>query len=223
MSLTGREHELATVRRALAEGRSVVVRGPFGIGRTSLLRALAAEAGPGWRFLFVSLGETPKAVCLRVLEGLVAPRRGRAAAPGGYREVRRRISQGRLASGTSVLVLDDIGRLTTAKWELLRFLAAVPALRVVAIAESFLPGPDVTRLRAVLYPSVWVELGHLSLDASVRYFTEASERHGLGWSDEHVRMLATSRGGYPLEMVEAVARARRSLARRTSAAAEERP
>lgn len=80
---------------------------------------------------------------------LISPRR-RSREPAPYRSVRTRLARDRRVSGIPVVVLDDIGRLTHAKWELLRFLTGTPRLRIVAIVESFLPDRDVTRLRAVL-------------------------------------------------------------------------
>lgn len=212
MSFVGRERERDLLRHALHAGQGVVLSGRYGVGRTALVRAVADGLGPARHFVFVDFRETPAAVCARIVAALLARGRRRAPVPTTYRDARSLLAARSLRDGSTVLVLDDIGRLTVAKWELLRFLAARTPLRIVAIVESFLPARDVERLRAVLYPSVALELHRLPLEASVRFFAAASARYGLGWSEEHVRLLATSRGGYPLEMAEAVARARECAA-----------
>jgi len=208
MTFVGRERERALLRKALGAGQGVVLRGEYGIGRTALVRAVAGELGPAWRFAFIDSRGTPASICARLAAALLVPPRRRSQTPATYRGMRSWLAKGRRGPGTHVLVLDDVERLSTAKWEFLRYLAVLPRLRIVAVVESFLPDRDVTRLRAVLYPSIGMELHHLPVEASVKFFSDASERYGLGWSDEHLHLLATSRGGYPLEMAIDVARAR---------------
>lgn len=208
MTFVGREAERRAVRKAVEAGQGVVLRGRFGIGRTALVRQVAVDLGSRWRFVFVDFRETPASVCVQVADALLVPPRRRSPTPGTYRANRSRLSKGRRVPGKPVVVLDDIGHLTCAKWDFLRFLTRLPELRIVAIVEAFLPESDVTRLRAVLYPSVGLDLAHLPLPASLSFFAEASDRYSLGWDPAHLRLLATSRGGYPLEMALAVAAAR---------------
>jgi hypothetical protein len=207
----GRERERDLLLRALTCGQGVVLRGNYGYGRTALLRAVADKLAPAWRFVFADFRESSASVCGRLLAAFPARRGRRVVVPMTYREVRSQLAK-RAADGRGVvLVLDDVERLTPAKWELLRFLTRLSGLRVVAIIEPFFPERDVTRLRAVLYPSIVLELHRLPHQVSVEFFRQASERYGFGWTDAHVHLLATSRGGYPLEMAEAVARARASV------------
>lgn len=222
MTFVGREAERKAVRKALEAGQGVVLRGRFGIGRTALVRRVADDLGPRWRFVFVDSRETPASVCVRLVDALIVPPGKRHVTPGTYRENRTRLSKGRRIPGKPVVVVDDIGHLTYAKWDLLRFLAKLPKLRIVAIVESFLPDCDVTRLRAVLYPSIRLDLAHLPLPASLTFFAEASDRYSLGWGPDHLRLLATSRGGYPLEMSLAIQAARAAREKVGSAAPEAR-
>ncbi len=214
VTFVGRERERALLRNALDAGQGVVLRGRYGLGRTALVRAVADELGPAWRFVIVDFREPPARVCAQFAAMLLVPPRRRSQTPATYRGMRCWLAKGRRVPGTPVLVLDDIGRLTPAKWRLLRFLSSLPRLRIVAIVEPFFPAREIMRLRVALYPSVELELHRLPLEASMRFFADASARYGLGWSDERVRLLATSRGGYPLEMTETVARARKELAAR---------
>ena len=208
MTFVGREAERGRLRAALQAGQGVVVAGRYGIGRTALVREVEAELGAKWRFVFVDFRETPAVVGARIADSILVPPRKRSRGSATYRSIRARLVRDRRLLGIPVVVVDDIGHLTSAKWELLRFLTGAPRLRIVAITESFLPERDVARLRAVLYPSIRLELSHLPLPASLSYFADASDRYALGWDAAHQRLLATSRGGYPLEMALAVAAAR---------------
>lgn len=208
LTFVGRERERVLLRRALRAGQGIVLRGRYGIGRTELVRTVAGELGSTWLFLFVDSRQTPASICAQLAAKFLVPPRRRSQTPATYRGMRSWLSKGRWMPGTPVLVLDDIERLTTSKWELLRFLNGLPRLRIIAVVESFLSGHDATRLRAVLYPSIGMELHHLRVEESVKFFSDASDLYGLGWSDEHLQLLATSRGGYPLEMAIGVARAR---------------
>jgi len=223
VTFIGREAERKAVGKALEAGQGVVLRGRFGIGRTALVRQVADDLGPRWRFVFVDSRETPASVCVRLVDALLVPPRRRPLTPGTYRANRSQLSKGRRVPGKPVVVFDDIGHLTYAKWDFLRFLTKLPQLRLVAIVESFLPECDVTRLRAVLYPSIGLDLAHLSLAASLAFFAEASDRYALGWGPAHLRLLATSRGGYPLEMSLAVAAARTAHEKVGLAAPKARP
>ena len=109
VTFVGREVERRAVRKALEAGQGVVLRGRFGIGRTALVRQVAVDLGPGWRFVFVDSRETPASVCVQLADALLFPPRRRPPAPGTYRANRSRLSKGRRVAGKPVVVLDDIG------------------------------------------------------------------------------------------------------------------
>jgi len=209
MEFVGREHEIAQTAATLAAGRNVVLSGKFGMGRTSLVRQVAADSRGRWKFFFGDCSQPPAAVCRQLASQLSRPRHsGRRIEEPAYREARRRLlDAAREAAPPAVFVLDNVARMTPAKWEFLRFLSGAPRLRFVVVVESFLPESDVTRLRACLYPSIRFRLGRLPAPRSHEFFERVSTRIGLGWSRDKIRGLVVRGGGFPLSMVEAAAEA----------------
>jgi hypothetical protein len=209
MDFVGREQEIAQIATALAAGTNVVLSGTFGVGRTSLVHQVAAESRGVWQFVFADFSRPPAAVCRQLVLQLCPLRRSRRwNEEPPYRKARRRLlDAAREAAPSVVFVLDDVARMTPAKWEFVSVLTGAPQLRVVVVVESFLPESDVTRLRACLYPSVRLHLGRLPAPRSHEFFERVSTRIGLGWSRDQIRGLAVRGGGYPLAMVEAAAEA----------------
>jgi len=209
MEFVGREREIEQVAFALGAGTNVVLSGKFGMGRTSLLQQVAAKSRNRWQFVFGDCSRPPATVCRQLSCPLSRPRRlwQRIEEP-AYREARRRLLKAaREAAPPPVFVLDNVARMTPAKWELLRFLSGASRLRFVVIVESFLPESDLKRLRTCLYPSIRLHLGRLSRSQSHEFFERVSTRIGLGWSREKIRGLVARGGGFPLSMVEVAAEA----------------
>lgn len=209
MDFVGREQEIAQVAAALAAGSNVVLSGKFGIGRTSLVRQVAAGSCGEWQFLFADFSRPPAAVCHQLAAQLSRPRRSwRRIDQPAYRGARRRLLvMAGEAAPPAVIVLDDVARITPAKWEFLRFLSRATGLRFVVVVESFLPEADVTRLRTCIYPSIRLHLGLLPAPRSHEFFERVSGRTGFRWSPDQIRALATRGGGFPLAMAEAAAEA----------------
>ena len=209
MEFVGREREIARIVAALAAGTNVVLSGKFGMGRTSLVRQVAANSNGRWQFIFADLSRPPAAVCRQLASQLRRPRRlQRRLEEAPYRKARRRLlDAAREAVLQVVFVLDDVARMTPAKWEFVSLLTGMPRLRVVVVVESFLPESDVMRLRTWLYPSIRLQLGRLPATRSQEFFERVSTRIGLGWSRDQIRGLAVRGGGFPLAMVEAAAEA----------------
>ena len=209
MDFVGREREIARIAATLAAGTNVVLSGKFGIGRTSLVRQVAASSNGRWHFLFGDCSRPPAAVCRQLLSQLSRRRRsGQRIEELAFREARRRLLNTACdAASPLVFVLDNVARMTPGRWEFVRFLSGAFRLRVVVIVESFLSESDVTRLRACLYPSIRLQLGRLPAPRSQEFFERVSGRIGLGWSRDQIRGLAVRGGGYPLAMAEAAAEA----------------
>jgi len=205
----GREQEIATISATLAAGTNVLLSGKFGIGRTSLMHRVAAECDGRLRFVFGSCSRTPAAVCSQLASQISPPRRSwRRVDEVAYRKARRRLlDAARHAAPPVVFVLDDVAKMTAARWNFAQFLSSEPSLRIVVIVESLLPEVDVTRLRACLYPSIHLRLGRLPALRSHEFFERVSGRVGIGWSRDQIRGLAVRGGGYPLAMVEAAVEA----------------
>ena len=213
----GRCEEIAAVQHELAAGRNVVLVGRYGIGRTALVRQVAARVGAGRRFVFLDFASTPATMCRSIHEELF-PARGRArrAVPRSFRATRSLLLRDAPAtSRPPVLVLDGIARLTAPKLDLMHALAKTGRFGFVAVAEAFLPPRDLLRVRTALFPNVLLRLGPLGRRESEEFFAEASERFGLGWTAQHLRLLASTRHGYPLAMAETVARDLRRAGRRS--------
>jgi DNA-binding CsgD family transcriptional regulator len=85
LELLEREQELSELARALdaargGDGRAILIRGEPGIGKTSLLKATADSAGPGFQVLSVRADaleqELSFGVCAQLFLGLTDPPRG---------------------------------------------------------------------------------------------------------------------------------------------------
>lgn len=205
----GREREEAYVRGELEAGRSVVLTGPFGMGRTSLVRHAAAGMAAEWAFVIVDFDRPPG----EVWRGIFAALFPRAANPerGDTRPMRwirfRVLNRPAESRRRHVVVLDNVARLTAPRLDLLgRLRGRYP---VVAIVEDFLPDTARGGLCEALRARTPLRLAHLGPAATLAYFEECSRRHGFGWGAGEVRGLARATHGFPLGMREAVEAERR--------------
>jgi len=155
--------ECKRIQSALAAGHNLVLTGPFGIGRTALLRHLAKQMNEDWRFIFLDGSQTPA----RLLRGLIqkwAPKR-----PGTSRRTATawKVERRHLATLRSpdprpvVVVLDDVAKVTRPQLDLIRWLKDDGRFRIIAVTERFLPEDGQRRLRARLYPAPLLTLGPL--------------------------------------------------------------
>jgi hypothetical protein len=201
----GRHREVAYLRAELASGRSVVLTGPFGIGRTSLVEQVATQMAADWRFVFSDLQRTPGAVWRELFaETLPKARAGLRSTRLSARALRVRVSALRLEDPRRhVVVLDNIARLSAQRLELLRRLRE--RFQVLAILEAFLSPREQDAVCSVLRARCPLELGHLGPRATVAFFRECSRRHGFAWGEAEIRGLARAVGGFPTGMREAVA------------------
>jgi hypothetical protein len=201
----GRRRETAWVRAELEAGRSVVLTGIWGIGRTALARRVAEEMAREWLFVFADFEPAPGQVW-RDLFSEIFPRaqerlrtEGRSAKWMRYRISNRRLEDRR----RHVVVLDNVARLTAPRLDAIRRLRE--RFQVVAITEAFLPEEASDALCAALWARRPLRLGHLSEAATAAFFEECSRRHGFGWGEGEVLGLARAVNGFPLGMREAVA------------------
>jgi hypothetical protein len=178
----GREKETRQMIKALKRGDNVILMGKYGIGRTSLTRHVAEIGRHQWNFISLDFSQTPAKVCNHLADHLLPKKDGEAMA---YRQHRFRIAN-LVFDGQrqSVLVLDDIGKLSPQKVELIRYLAMAKRFRFVAVVENFLKADKPTR----------------------EFFRHYSLKHYFGWTEGEISSLAEMSGGYPLGMKEVVAR-----------------
>lgn len=146
--LVGRSAELARLADALAAGRSVVIAGEAGVGKTSLARAVAARmADAGMAIKPVVATGAADAVPLAAVAGLLPHGIGPDASPlTTIRSVATEL--GARHRGRAVLLLvDDAHRLDRASAAVVRALVAHGHVQVLATLRSGEPVPDdVTRL-----------------------------------------------------------------------------
>jgi hypothetical protein len=213
-----RERETERLFTAFEAGRNAVLSGKFGSGRTALLRHLGELAPDRFRVCFADFGSTPATVCRSLATTLLPDRRrsrspgsreapwGRPQRSGGRRRPRYAELVTALAGASwpspplTVVVLDDLSKLTAAKLELLGRLAVNRSARWVVVVEPFLPRQALIRLTARLHPTERLHVDRLSASAARRYFRLIAEEAGLPWGEEQVEVLARSSGGYPLAM-----------------------
>ena len=201
----GRRRETARVRAELEAGRSVVLTGIWGIGRTALVRRVAKEMAREWLFVFVDFQRPPGQVWRDLFSAVFPSEQERLRAVGrSAMWMRCRVSSRRLEDPRRhVVVLDNVARLTAPGLDAIRRLRE--RFQVVAITEAFLPEEASVALCAALWARRPLQLGHLDEAATVAFLEECSRRHGFGWGEDEVLGRARAVNGFPLGMRETVA------------------
>ncbi len=201
----GRHRESGWVRGELEAGRSVVLTGIFGIGRTSLAKHVAKEMAREWLFVFADFDRGPAGVWRDLFATIFPKAQARLQdEPRSMKWRRFRVSNQRLEDPRRhAVVLDNVVRLSASKLDCFRRLRE--RFRVVAIAEDFLPEQAKAAVCAALWAQPPLRLGHLSEAATVAFFEQCSRRHGFGWGVGEIRGLARAARGFPLGMRDAVA------------------
>ena len=200
----GRQREAAYVRAELEAGRSVVLTGIWGIGRTSLATHVAQEMAGDWLFVLADFERDPGEVW-RDLFAAIFPKaqaRLRSQAKSAKWTRFRVLNQPLEDPRRHAVVLDNVARLSPHRLDVARRLRE--RYQVVAIAEDFLPDRAKAALSAALWARSPLRLGHLSRAATLNFFEECSRRHGFGCAPGEIRGLARATGGFPLGMTEAV-------------------
>lgn len=196
MIFVGRKKESDLILKALSEGRNVVITGKYGIGRTSLVHHISQIAEKKWHFVFTDFSKTAKAICSASLAELY-PRQD-------IHKLAFKSVRGRLAyfaprdSRKTVLVMDNIAKLTRQKFSLIRYLALQNHFQFIAITEMFLKKSELDRLRGQLLPEIFIQLSYLTREDSVelvrRYYEICKKKFVQADAD----LLAFSTHGYPL-------------------------
>ena len=162
LPFVGRRRETAYLRAEIAAGRSIVITGAFGVGRTALVVESARQLALEWSFLFSGFDV------------------GSAGELGDKLSRRRREDPRRQA-----LVLDDVAKVTPQRVEAARRLRE--RYRVIAIVEAFVPEAQQAALASALWARPPLQLGCLDRAATLKYFEACSRRLGLGcpWRGEN--------------------------------------
>lgn len=207
----GREREAKKIIKLLNDGYNVILRGKYGIGRSSLVRHVARIHGNDRGFIFVDFSETPGRMCERILKSFRARQPSvRREKIRKYRSNSKKIStMDRIDGKKHILVLDNIGKITRQRLNMLTSINAEKHYQFIAIAEDFLPEKDLFLLRANLLPSKLIKIGYMKIDDTLKVFRSFSSKNNLGWNEHQVRSFAELSGGYPLGMKEIMDRALR--------------
>jgi hypothetical protein len=200
----GREMETRQIIKALKRGDNIILKGKYGIGRTSLCRHVAEIGRDRWNFISLDFSQPPAKVCNLLASNLLPKNNGKAM---GYRHNRFRIANLDFDSQRQpAFVLDDIGKLSPQKVELIRYLAMAKRFRFVAVVENFLKADKLSLLRGWLHPALLLNIAYLGERPTREFFRHYSRKHHFFWTEEEISSLAEMSGGYPLGMKEVVTR-----------------
>jgi predicted ATPase len=200
----GREKETKLIIKELMRGHNIVIEGKFGIGRTSLVKHVSSLLVNKWRFIFVDFSQTPGKMSEKLMKELHIPKMNRQTGKRfGYKSMRYRIANMLLPKGKkTVIVFDNIAKITPQKTIFLRHLILEQHFQFIAIVEHFLPENDLFFLKAQLLPAATVFLHNLNSEDVVNYLRHLSDRHRWNWPEDHISSMASLIGGYPLGMIE---------------------
>ena len=208
MDFVGREAEIRKISRALEKGHNVIITGPYGIGKTRLIRRVA-ELNDSWRFALVDFSKTAGEVCKRLLKEFLPNQRSSKRAPRSLSYKAGRYLLVNIAfqdQQRPVIIMDNIGKLSQQQLTFIRCMILESRFRFVAVVESFLSPHSLFLLRAMLFPVEMMTLRHLSLQGACEYFKRVSKKHHFEWTNDQILTFAKTSGGYPLGMKELVQR-----------------
>jgi energy-coupling factor transporter ATP-binding protein EcfA2 len=207
MCFVGREKETKKIMKALERGNNVVLMGKYGIGRTSLIKHVAALMKDRWRFVFVDFSQTPGKVTTQLLGELVPEKRRGKDHYIRYKSGRFLIVSKELKDKRKhVLVFDNIAKLTAQKLQLIRYLIQESTFQYIAIAESFLSKEDLFLLRAALLPAEMIMLPYLREESTKTLLCHLADKYSFHWSEQRLSMLVSATRGYPLGVHEVIKR-----------------
>ena len=204
------------MQKSLLRGDAIIISGKYGIGRTSLVRHIADINKDFWRFVFVNYScnalDASRGIFLQLFPNNLEQCRLLR-----YTELRQCIARFYDRRRETVIVIDNIAKLSPQKLELLRYWKLHSGFQFIAITESFLPAEQLRKLRGCLGAASPLFLNRLPLTRVKQFVELSSQRYGLGLKDAEIRGIAKAAGGHPLSMTCLVMaeRRRRRLAARS--------
>jgi hypothetical protein len=199
----GRTKESNRIIKLIGQQKNVIVKGKYGIGRTSLINHVAAITRNRWRFIMADFSLSPAQAEQALLSKWIRPKKPeRKLRP--YKPARLLINYLDFEGKPWVIVLDNMARLSAQKRAFIRRLNQEERVRFIAIVEDFLPERELFLLRKELIPAEVITLRHLSVKAGDQLFRYFSGKYRFDWSDNHIKMLASATHGYPLGIREIV-------------------
>jgi energy-coupling factor transporter ATP-binding protein EcfA2 len=197
LALLGREQDLARLDALVRCGSVVVLYGPIGVGKTTLLHALAGRA----RQRGAPCAIVPFASALADFTHALARAYPRVANEGTQRQLRARLRKA-IESRPGVLLFDDLRRTGTAFKGAIRTVRGT-GLGIVFAADVDHPR-DHARLRALSLSHHEIELRPLHGNSMRALLHALLQRRPLASrvTPEHLRALAVATGGLPGRAVD---------------------
>jgi hypothetical protein len=168
---------------------------PF-VGRARELRCLRRSLNDGRNAVIVGVFGSGRTRLVRELARQLPEKRFLFCEPAEP----RRVVRAALGNAPTVLVVDDMIRVTTVRLHFFRELLRSHRCQVIVIAERSMPPDDLARLRAVLNAARLLRLGPLGPGTTERYFSIAAAKYRLDWNPHEIRGTAHSTHGHPLTM-----------------------
>jgi hypothetical protein len=206
MLFVGRKSEKKKIVESLRHGKNIVLGGKYGIGRTSLVKEIADFMSDERKIIFVDFALTPGRMSEKLIKELgLSARFKKSSKKMGYKSMRYRIANLETSKRKqTVVVFDNIAKLTNQKIIFLRHLILEKHFQFIAIVENFLSSHDLARLKALLLPMDVLSLNHLKTNDIVSFLLLYSDKYNLNWSNDYIQDLAVAAGGHPLSMVEMI-------------------
>ena len=202
----GRKSEKKKIIESLRQGKNIILGGKFGIGRTSLIKEISKTLVDELKFVFVDSSITPCKMSEKLMKELgLSVRFKNSGQKMGYKSMRYRIANLEASKRKqTVIVFDNIAKLTNQKIIFLRHLIMEGHFQFIAIVEKFLSSNDLACLKALLLPTDVLSLNHLKPDEVVSFLRLYSDKHKLNWSNDYIHDLALIINGHPLSMIEMI-------------------
>jgi hypothetical protein len=204
MIFVGRKNEANHIIRELKQGNNVILGGKYGIGRTSLIKYLAAILLNDWCFVFIDFSQAPVKMSEKLMKELgLFVRFKKTGKKMGYKSMRYRIANVEsLKRKKTVIVFDNVAKLTPQKIIFLRYLILERRFQFIVIVENFLPPKNLFELKAQLMPAKSIKLSNLNVSDIKILLRCYSDQNQLDWTDKYRNNLATLTNGYPLGLAQ---------------------
>ena len=203
LPFVGRPKEILAIQKAVYRGETVFISGKYGIGRTALVRHIAEQNKECWRFVVVDCSRSAAEIC-RALFLELFPAAKQAVRDHSYKWIRHFIARFEGRTYDTVIVFDNVARLSPQKLDLLRYWKFHSGFQFIAIVEPFLPEDQLAKLHGCLGPAATVAVDRLPLRRVQEFFESCSHTYNLGFSAADIRGMASATGGYPLAMTELI-------------------
>ena len=204
MLFVGRKREKKQIFESLREGKNIIIGGKFGIGRTSLIREIAKILADERKFVFVDFSKTPGEMSEKLMKELgLSARFKKTGTKMGYKSMRYRVANAKsLKKQNTVIVFDNIAKLTNQKTIFLRHLILEQHFQFIAIVEHFLPQKHFFELKVQLIPTATITLRYLKMIDVEDYLQTYSNQYHLNWQGDYIHDMVNLASGYPLRMTE---------------------